>query len=189
MPSSSASDSSWSGHVPAPLRSQPSTAGAEESPRPPCCPVTLPPPWGEPGQAPQHPIPLNLRPSPLESLHFLPALHPQLLVFFSFLFLSPLHFFFNVKDPGLTSCEPRGTFISLFARKAPPPLGRKRQWGLGPGGPFSSVLSAQTDIWAKVTFPVSRLVRVQSHLPAGLSTGTFPAQRGQNTASCSRLRG
>ena len=192
MPSSSASDSSWSGRVPAPLRSQLSTAGAEESPRPPCCPVTLPPPRGEPGQAPQHPISLNLSPSPLESLHFLPALHPPLLVFFSFFFfLSPLHFFFNVKDPGLTSCEPRGTFISPFAKKVPPPLGRKRQWGLGPGGLYSSVLSDQTDIWAKVTFPVSRSVRVQSQLPAGLSTGPgpFPAQRSQNTVSCNRLRG
>ena len=189
VPSSSASDSSWRGRVPAPLRSRPRAAGAEESPRPPRCPVTLLPPREQPGQAPQHPRDLKLRPSPPESLHFLPALQPQLLVFFSFFFLSPLHFFFNAKDPGLTSCEPRGTFISPFARKAPPPLVRKRQWSLGTWGPFSSVLSAQTDIWAKVTFPVSRSVRVQSQLPARLSTGPFPAQRGQNTASCSRLGG
>lgn len=190
VPSSSASDSSWSRRVPTPLRSQPRAAGAEESPRPPRCLVTLLPPREEPGQALQHPPDLKLRPSPPELLHFLPALQPQLLVFFSFFFFFvPFAFFFNVKDPGLTSCESRGTFISPFARKAPPPLVRKRQWGLGTGGQFSSVLSAQTDIWAKVTFPVSRSVRVQSQLPAGLSTGPFPAQRGQNTASCSRLGG
>ena len=95
VPSSSASDSSWSGRVPAPLRSQPSAAGAEESPRPPRCPVTLLPPRREPGQAPQHPPGLKLRPSPPESLHFLPALQPQLLVFFSFLFFfCPLCIFF-----------------------------------------------------------------------------------------------
>ena len=121
-------------------------------------------------------------------IFFLPS-NPSFWFSFLFFFLSPLHFFFNAKDPGLTSCEPRGTFISPFARKAPPPLVRKRQWSLGTWGPFSSVLSAQTDIWAKVTFPVSRSVRVQSQLPARLSTGPFPAQRGQNTASCSRLGG
>ena len=124
-------------------------------------------------------------------IFFLPST-PSFWFSFLFFFLSPLHFFFNVKDPSLTSCEPRGTFIAPFAKKVSPPLGRKRQRGLGPGGGlFSSVLSDQTDIWAKVTFPVSRSVRVQSQLPAGLSTGPgpFPAQRGQNTASCSRLRG
>ena len=112
-------------------------------------------------------------------------------LFFLFFFCPLCIFFFNVKDPGLTSCEPRGTFISPFAKKVPPPLGRKRQWGLGPGGLYSSVLSDQTDIRAKVTFPVSRSVRVQSQLPAGLSTGPgpFPAQRSQNTVSCNRLRG
>lgn len=141
-----------------------------------------------PGPPAPHTSQPQTKPSGVTAFSSCPPPPASGFLFFSF-FVPFAFFFFNVKDPGLTSCEPRGTFISLFARKAPPPLGRKRQWGLGPGGPFSSVLSAQTDIWAKVTFPVSRLVRVQSHLPAGLSTGTFPAQRGQNTASCSRLRG
>lgn len=145
--------------------------------------------WGSRARPPSTPY-LSTSDQALWShcIFFLPST-PSFWFSFLFFFCPLCIFFFNVKDPGLTSCEPRGTFISPFAKKVPPTLGRKRQWGLSPGGPFSSVLSAQTDIWAKVTFPVSRSVRVQSQLPARLSTGPFPAQRGQNTASCSRLGG
>lgn len=101
------------------LRSRHAEGLGRASPRPPRLPSHPPTSPGVPGQAARAPVPqAQARRSrgPVFSACPPPPAPPAS----GFWVLSLLHFFFfNVKDLGLTSCEPRGTFIS-HSEKMPP---------------------------------------------------------------------